>query len=46
MVDFMRTNKRLDAPLDPNSLFTNQFVTPVNQFDPAVVKKQAGTLGN
>lgn len=44
MVDFMKANNRLQGDLDPESLYTNQFVKAVNQFDPATIKQQAATL--
>jgi NitT/TauT family transport system substrate-binding protein len=46
MVDFMRSNKRLQGKLDPASLYTNQFVPAINQFDSQSIKQQAASLGN
>lgn len=45
MVDFMRANKRLEAELDPESLYTNQFIEAINRFDQQSVVQQAATLG-
>lgn len=45
MVDFMKANNRLQGDLDPESLYTNQFVDAVNKFDTAKLKQQAATLG-
>ncbi len=45
MVDFMRSNKRIEGKLDPKDLYTNQFIDAVNKFDPAAVRAQAATLG-
>ncbi|HYG41780.1 MAG TPA: ABC transporter substrate-binding protein [Bordetella sp.] len=45
MVDFMRKNDRLKEELDPETLYTNQFVEAVNDFDPKTTEQQAATLG-
>lgn len=45
MVDFMRSNKRIDGPLNPKDLYTNQFIEAANRFDAAAVRAQAAALG-
>ncbi len=45
MVDFMRNNKRLEGKLDPEALYTNQFISAINNFDPKSIQQQAATLG-
>ncbi|GAB2885318.1 ABC transporter substrate-binding protein [Paralcaligenes sp. KSB-10] len=45
MVDFMRANKRLKGELDPETLYTNQFVPAINKFDPQSIQQQAASLG-
>lgn len=45
MVQFMRTNGRVKGELDPETLYTNQFVDAVNDFDAKAIEKQAPTLG-
>lgn len=45
MVDFMRNNKRIDGPLNPKDLYTNQFIEAANRFDAAAVRAQAAALG-
>lgn len=45
LVDFMRTNKRIDAPLDPKDVYTNQFIDGINDFDAKAVQARAMKLG-
>ncbi|MGB3287822.1 MAG: ABC transporter substrate-binding protein [Burkholderiaceae bacterium] len=45
MVDFMRSNKRLEGKLDPETLYTNQFIPAVNKFDAQSIQQQAASLG-
>jgi NitT/TauT family transport system substrate-binding protein len=45
MVDFMRANKRLEGDLDPETLYTNQFVKAINQFDQKTIDQHAASLG-
>ncbi len=45
MVEFMRSNKRIEGALDPKDLYTNQFVAAVNKFDAAAVQARAMSLG-
>lgn len=45
MVDFMRANDRLKDDLDPETLYTNQFVEAINHFDSAAVTQKAASLG-
>lgn len=44
MIDFMRANKQIEAPLDPKDVYTNQFVNAANAVDPATVKALAASL--
>ncbi|MEO8279792.1 MAG: ABC transporter substrate-binding protein, partial [Ideonella sp.] len=45
MVDFMRSNKRIEGNLDPKDLYTNQFVSAINRTDPAEIRAKATALG-
>ena len=44
MIDFMRANKQIQAPLDPKDVYTNQFVEGANRFDAAAVRAAAASL--
>lgn len=44
MIDFMRANKQIQAPLDPKDVYTNQFVEGANKFDAAAVAAAAASL--
>lgn len=46
MVEFMRENNRLQEPLDPESLYTNQFIDAINSFDAQALQAQAAKLGS
>ncbi len=45
LVDFLKQNGVIEGELDPESVYTNQFVDALNDFDHEAVRKQAETLG-
>ena len=44
MIDFMKTNKLLTGEVNPNDVYTNQFISAVNTFDLEAIKRSAQTL--
>lgn len=46
MIDFLKENGVIEGELDPEDVYTNEFIDAVNDFDEASVRAAARRLGN